>query len=502
MKKLFALILAVIMVMGLATTAYAVSGTNDDTGSITIDGAHIGTTYSIYQILKLESYNTDINSYIYSPVAAWETWIKDASGGGKYLVLNENGTVKWNGTANAHSTAAFVEEAFAYAQANSILPDASMVKTESNTVVFEDLNLGYYLVDSSMGALCSLDTVMPNTSIKEKNTPPGIDKRVKDSQGNWQESISSRIGKTETFATKISVYAGTENLKYHDKMQDTLDYVEGSVKVYYTPMSDGKLVDASNYTVVEPGKTHTDKNGNEYTCTFCVEFKDEFMKTITKATDLTIVYDAVLLPSAVIAGEGNVNDAKLTFGDVGETEWDDAKIYTYQFGIVKTDISNHVLEGAEFDLYYSETGTDQIMLVEEEPTYDGFTPVSGVNYYRPATDAEKAAAGFVSAKIVAGKACIWGIRSHVAMYLEETKEPEGYNKLSERYHITALQDANNNPTFTPEGLYDKGGIEVENLAGAQLPQTGGVGTTLFYIFGGLMVVAAGILLVTKKRMSV
>ena len=130
MKKLLALVLALVLVLGMGVTAFAVEGENDNSGSITIDKAHLGTTYSIYQILVLDSYNTDINSYVYSPASdLWKTWIQDTTAGGKYLVLNENGTVKWNGTATAAAAAAFAQEALAYAETNGIAPAASATAT-------------------------------------------------------------------------------------------------------------------------------------------------------------------------------------------------------------------------------------------------------------------------------------------------------------------------------------------------------------------------------------
>lgn len=492
MKKVFALLLALIMVMSLATTAFAASGSNDNSGSITIDKAHVGMTYSIYQILKMDSYNTDINSYIYSPIDAWKTWIQDPNGGGKYLVLNANGTVKWNGTADQASAAAFVAEALAYAESSGIAANASIKKVEGQDVKFENLNLGYYLVDSSMGAICSLDTVMPNTTIQEKNTPPVNEKMVLNNSGDTAEETSASIGKPVTFLSKITIYPGTVNLRFHDRMGETLKYHQGSVKVYYTPMANNKLVGAQNYDVIETGMADAE-------CDFEVKFDDDFLATFAEITELTVVYTAELTEEAIVGGEPNVNESKITFGDEGYTEWDSAVVKTYKFGIVKTDISNRVLQGAKFKLYYQAEGGEPVALKKDTPSWatDGDT----VNYYRPATSEELAEnPEFVTDEIEAGKAVLYGIRTGVELYLEETAWPEGYNPLAARYHVQPLT-GDNMPTFTAEGPYDKGGVEIENLAGAQLPQTGGMGTTLFYVFGGLMVAAAVVLLVTKKRMT-
>ena len=488
MKKLFALILAIVMVMSMATTAFAATGSNADTGSITIDKAHVGGTYSVYQILKLVSYNTDINSYIYEPVEAWKSFVEN----NEHLSMKANGTVEWNGATTDAAKADFIADALAYAEANSIAPSAPPIKKETaDTVVkFEGLNLGYYVVDSSIGALCSLDTVMPDTIIEEKNLVPINKKEVRGNDGLLSEDTTARIGQTVEFVSTITAYGGTHNLAFHDKMQDTLTYTKGSVVVYKGSISDANIVAASNYTVTESDLTDG--------CTFEVKFTDDFMNTITAATELFVSYKAILNEKAVMYPAANVNESKITYGDDGYSEWDPAKVYTYQFGIVKTDISNNILTGAEFDLYYSKTGTDQIALVVDTP--EGITPVSGATYYRPATDAEKTADGFVSAKIEAGVAIVWGCRSGVGMYLEETKAPAGYNELAERFHITALTD-NNMPIYDLTTLkYTSGGVEVENLAGAQLPQTGGMGTTLFYVFGTVLVAAALVLLITKKRM--
>lgn len=494
MKRLVSLALCLMLVFSLALPVFAAQGNNDDTqGSITIQDAHNGFTYSIYQILVMESFNTDENSYVYTPSAKWNDWVADPDKGGKYFVIDPKyGTVTWKTGADETQC---VKDAIAYAKdpATYIAPETSGKKIADQDLVFANLELGYYLVDSSAGALCSIDNVIPDVYIREKNTLPTLDKKVVDPTDNGlEESISARIGREVTFDSKITVYQGISNLVYHDKMQETLDF-KSFVGVYN---ADGTPVASSNYKVYYTGDTEMD----DETCTFEVHFTEGFLNSITGATVFHVRYNAALNKNAIIAGEGNENEAQLTFGDDGKTTWDNAIVYTYMFGIVKTNASNHILQGAEFDLYYEQVGGTPIPLVEERPTSIPATELTDVNFYRPATPDEYEKPGFVPAKIKAGKAAIWGARANITMYLEETLEPDGYNKLKSRVKIDALS-GNNMPEYDTAGNYSHGGVEVENLAGTQLPQTGGIGTTLFYIFGGLMVAAAVVLLVTKKRMN-
>lgn len=219
-------------------------------------------------------------------------------------------------------------------------------------------------------------------------------------------------------------------------------------------------------------------------CTFEIGFKEN----VLKPNDVVIVtYSATLNDKAVIHPEPNTNETKLVYGEGSETTWDKTETFTYQFDLVKTKTDKTVLDGAEFKLYDAKTEGNEIALIDES---------NGV--YRVATAAEKAAEGFVSATIKAGKVTIKGLDSGT-YYLEETKAPAGYNVLAERVEVK-IDHAN--LTATVEGdTYVSGGVQVINQTGAELPSTGGIGTTIFYVVGGLLVVAAGVLLVTRKRMS-
>ena len=160
------------------------------------------------------------------------------------------------------------------------------------------------------------------------------------------------------------------------------------------------------------------------------------------------------------------------------------------FDIIKTDSSMKVLNGAKFELYDAQTAGNKIDLVKVS---DGV--------YRVATATEKNAEGFTSAVIEAGKATVKGLDANTTYWLEETEAPAGYNKLAGRVEVK-IENSNLTTNMTGDTwATDNGGVQITNKTGTELPSTGGMGTTLFYTLGSILVLGAGILLVTKKRMS-
>ena len=465
-KRIASVLLALVMALSLITTAFAAG----ETGSITIDNAVVGKTYTIYRIFDLNSHNNDYTAINYKVSTKWAAFFQDGAKGHDYVTIDDQGYVTWKVGADKVK---FAADAYAFAQASSI-PDDGQDKATSSTVKFENLTLGYYLVQSDLGVLCSLDTTMPDVTIKEKNSQPTVDKQVQEnSNGTWGDTNDANIGDTVNFKTTINVIDGQpKNYVLHDKMSDGLTFDAGSVEV---KIVDRTLTPGSDYTLIA-----NPKDG----CTFEIEFKEN----VLKPNDVVIVtYSATLNDKAVIHPEPNTNETKLVYGEGSETTWDKTETFTYQFDLVKTKTDKTVLDGAEFKLYDAKTEGNEIALIDE-----------GNGVYRVATAAEKAAEGFVSATIKAGKVTIKGLDSGT-YYLEETKAPAGYNVLAERVEVK-IDHAN--LTATVEGdTYVSGGVQVINQTGAELPSTGGIGTTIFYVVGGLLVVAAGVLLVTRKRMS-
>ena len=345
-------------------------------------------------------------------------------------------------------------------------------------MTFSNLELGYYLVDTTLGTLCSLDTTTPDVEMFEKNVEPPVEKEVKeDSTGNWGEENTAEIGQTVEFQTTIGAKPGAESYVLHDVMSAGLTLDPDSIQA--VNLTKGQDANTGDYHVITTGLGDG--------CTFEVVFHQSYLDTITTDTDIVVTYDAVVNENAVIAGDGNSNKTQLKFGEDSnyETTWDETKTYTYKVDVVKTDGSNEVLDGAQFKLYDAETGGNEIKLVDE-----------GNGVYRLAKDGETGAEYITT---VNGQLEIKGFDAFTNYYLEETKAPDGYNKLAERVEI-AVKDANIDATVDGS-IWKDGGIHVVNKAGSLLPTTGGMGTTIFYVAGGAIVVAAAATLVYRKRME-
>ena len=247
-KKLAGMLLAMIMVLSMSTVAFAAQGTNNDSGSITINDAVEGHTYNAYQVLVLESYNTEAKAYSYKANVAWEGWLKEQT---QYVSIDAQGYVTWVGGTDAANVAAFAKAALAHAKEASIKPDATET-AESTTVTFTGLNLGYYLVDTTLGTLCSLNTTTPNVEMEEKNEVPSQTKEVQeDSDGSWGDENTAEIGDTVNYRTTINAKPGAKGYVLHDVMSAGLTLNENSVTV--AGLTKGQDANSGDYHVVTTG---------------------------------------------------------------------------------------------------------------------------------------------------------------------------------------------------------------------------------------------------------
>lgn len=497
-KKILALLLALTMMFAMAVNVWA--DETAKTGSITIDNAVNEKTYTIYRIFDVNSHNTDYSALNYTVSDKWRGFFQKGEAGLDYVDIDEQyGYVTWKALASA---AEFAATAIKYAEDNSIGNDGT-IKATGSSVVFNNLDLGYYLVKSDLGALCSLDTTTPNVTIKEKNGKPTIDKVVQeDSNSEWGKKNDADLGQTVNYKTTINVIDG-QPVKYilHDKMTGLT------------------FTGVTSITVQRNGKTVTLTNGTDYTvktndvndgCSFEVHFTDNTEDGVTssvlKPNDVvTVNYSATVNADAVIGSTGNPNETRLNYGENGKTEKHETRTYVWEMKVFKYTVKGDEktetpLAGAEFKLYKMEDDQEKYAIATEIKGEDGKVTGYKVTGWM-ATESDGTT--FVSPET--GKFDIVGLDAGTYK-LVETKAPAGYNKLAGEIEIVISKtyggaDGNTGTATVTYGGSSTGEVKVLNQTGTELPSTGGMGTTIFYILGSALVLAAGVLLVTKKRMS-
>lgn len=458
MKKIAGLLLAMVMVLSMITSVFA-AGTN----SITVNGAQKGETYKIYKMMDLEV-NEGQTAYSYKVNFVWNNFF--TTGAGKdYVTIDELGYVKWVTDKNsAAGMEAFGKAAAAHA-AKYDLPTAAddITPTTDDNITFSGLESGYYLITSTNGTLAIVDTTptTPAPVINEKNADTTLDKIVQeDSTSAWGKENSSQIGDTVYFQVTIEAKKGAKNYVMHDKMDDGLTFNADSVAI-------AGLTKKTDYTVVTTGLNDG--------CTFEIRFTQSYLDNLTGDTTLTVTYNAVLNENADITA-GEKNDANITWGDASNTEWSETITKTYQFEVLKyaaTDDQKNPLAGATFQL--KNAGGNVVKLIKVSDTE-----------YRVANGAETGAVESFTT-VASDKIVIKGVDLDTYT-LVETAAPAGYNMLKDPVNVTVLES---------NSLI----VEVPNASGTELPSTGGMGTTIFYVIGSVLVLVAAVLLITRRRMS-
>ena len=381
---------------------------------------------------------------------------------------------------------------YAIDNSKSVTSTKSEKTADTTSVTFTELPLGYYLVDSSVGALCSLDTTAKEVNIQEKNTAPTLNKQVKeDSDDTWRNENTADIGQTVEFQVTIDAKKGAENYVLHDVMSEGLTFDSNSVKVVKkTGETTKNLENGTEYTLITSATESTDPK-----CTFEVKFEKTFCDTLTDNDKLIVTYSATLNKNAVVAGSGNANTAKLEYGDKHFTTPSETTTKTYEIPVLKytnKNGANTPLAGAVFELYRDKACTEnQISFVKNTTASEGY------DLYRIATSSDTAVVKQITTT-ADGKFKIYGLDADT-YYLKEVTQPAGYNKLEAPIKIKIDDEGKIYVNEVAEA--NVGDVKVLNKTGSILPSTGGMGTTLFYIFGAILVIGSGVVLITKKRMK-
>lgn len=487
-KKIAAIMFAFMMVVSMSCNVKADEGTTATTekGEITIDKAIDGQTYTIYKLLDLESYDEPNNHYSYRPSTEWKNFFETTEAK-NYITVDENGYANW--VKGADQTE-FAQKALAYATTNGI-GNKGTAKASNNTVTFKNLDLGYYLVDSSVGALCLLDTTNPTATIQEKNGVPSVEKTIEDGGvlATDHKSNSVNIGDIVTFQTMIDVKKGAQGYELHDTLSTGLKLIS-------------KINDHTNSPIMAVA-SDTDESGkafnnnltkdSHYTITyddhsFTVTILDSYLKTHeTVDYHIAISYKAILTNAAVVGGAGNTNETYLKYGVSSESTPSTTTTYTFGIPVFKYTETNTALAGAKFKLYTDAQCKDENVVK---------VIANGKDYVVGETDDNN--------NVMTSGTEVFNINGLKAgiYYLKEIEAPKGYNKLANPIKITISQnDAKNQVVTVGDDTNPVDEVGVENKTGTVLPSTGGAGTTMIYLVGGALVLGSGVVLVTKRRVK-
>lgn len=498
-KKIAAIMFAFMMVVSMSCNVKAddtTATTETGEGKITINNAIPKQTYKLYRLLDLESYSVNEDgqkengNYSYKPTSKWKTFLEGNGIRDVYFTF-ENGYASWKKDANVETFAKLAiehankENAVIEAEKTEVAPTAAEGKNTS-TVTFKNLPLGYYLVDSSVGTLCSLDTTNKDATIQEKNGVPSVDKKVSSTKtGTYDIANTASIGDTVYFKTTITAQPGAQNYVLHDKMDAGLTFNESSVKAILNKneTKENKELTATDYSVVT-----SDLEDSDPKCTFHINFFQSLCDSLGADDTITVTYSATLNENAVIGSTGNVNETKLNYGDSKETTESKTHTFTYDIPVFKYTMKDNVkteLEHAKFTLSLNEDGANPIKFKESNEKNKYIKDKTGA-----ITEVESPQDG---------KLTFEGLGAGT-YYLTETKQPDGYNKLAKSVKI----DIDDNGAITVDGKMIIGAdklVEVENKTGTVLPSTGGAGTTMIYLVGAVLVLGSGVVLATKRRVK-
>lgn len=486
-KRVIAIMCIFMMVISMVTVVEAV----DTNGKVTVTNVKPGETYKIFKILTLESFDETKGAYSYIRNSdSWDGFI-NSSAAKKYIETNNDGYVTFkDDQKNEIGARNFGLLAMEYAKNKNISPTATAkASNETNAkVVFENLPLGYYLVETSTGTACSIDTTHPKVEIRDKHASPSVSKLVANGGtiSNNKKRNSMNRGDNVFFETIINVKPHVTNYCLHDYMNQYLKYnsVLKDGIAYYSNEKDESLKRKSLKKYNDYVSTTNTNDGCNFHLTFTDSFYKKYQDDIDsgKLTQIYIKYLVILSNDAPI-DTPLVNTSYSTYGENSRTEESKTETFTYSIPIFKYTGYNKALAGAKF-----------ILSKDSNPTEDNALKFvqSGSNFDYNSKNGNVTLTSYSD-----GKINIKGIQADT-YYLKEIEAPKGYNLIKTPIKIVVTSDTDGKGVVKVDNdVVDQ--VNVLNNYGSLLPSTGGMGTTLIYAIGCILVLSSGVVLFLKRR---
>lgn len=492
MKK-FKLLLA-----AFVATLFAFVGGNAFAYTITVDNVSDGHTYEAYQVFSgtLASDGKTLSD------------IQWGSGVNAFTYAGESDAAKIADKLTGQKEDSDDAKAFSKLAGANVTTPAATAESSNGQAVLEVSAPGYYLVKDVDGSQNGNDAaytrfmmeVVGNVTAQVKNDKPTVQKKVKetnDSTGettDWQDAADYDMGDTVPFQLKATLPVHIADYDhYYVEFTDTLSAGLTFDKITLVK-ADGKTLSEGEYQV-----TTTENQDGTTTLSVVITDVKAVNKKINKDDLVIVEYNATLNDKAVLGSAGNPNSVELTYsnnpndtGDgkskpasTGKTPKDTVKVFTYQTIINKLNENKEALKGAGFTLSKKDKdgnwNTVKALAAGEATTFE-FKGLDAGNYK-----------------------------------LEESTTPDGYNTIKPiEFTINATYDTDSaDPQLTKLSGDVTSGVakfdankadgslkaDIVNRKGSLLPSTGGMGTTILYIIGSILVLVAAVLLITKKRMD-
>lgn len=540
-KRLFMLMLALIMVFSMSVTVMA----EETKYTISIYGSTSasaesakGHTYEAYQILT-GTVDPDIaanpgDAVVKLADVDWGAHIKsdellealkaDATFGEGAAnlfssVTTADGFVEVIGSSSFHDT---LKNRLAHVLSKNIdKTTPTDVTTEPGPPYTLEVPAGYYLImdkDRSLEGMTDKDytdiilEVSRNVNIHHKGSVPTVTKTVSEQNNAYDKIIDAALETVYYYklvGTLPSDFDKYDQYSYQfvDTLSAGIDYV-GIEKIY-------AVYNNGNELALTPSNKDTgyyDETNRKLTITFDNLKHDNNMHNFAPGNQIIVIYKAKLNPAAVVAGEGNNNTVHLVYSNdpqgtgTGITKDDNTTVYTFAIKVVKYDGADPTkfLKDVTFILYRNIQGTPEYAKVDENGKITAWT-----------ADESQATVLKTSSE---GEFVVHGLDSGKKYYLKELSTNEGYNTIEDpiEFQLTPVKEGeaitglqvtpssyyNSLPnSYTEDGNMLGVTMKIPNNQGVQLPSTGGMGTTVLYAAGAILVVGAVVLLITKKRMK-